>query len=107
MPSLSLQWYAVSVCSRREKKCFALLSRKGIEAFLPLQKQLRKWSDRKMEVEMPLFPGYIFVRIDPSRRFEVLSTPGVVRFIRFGGEDAPVPEFQIKAIHTALLKPDT
>ncbi|MGD0712334.1 MAG: UpxY family transcription antiterminator [Bacteroidales bacterium] len=106
MFSSKTHWYAVSVCSRREKQCFALLSRKGIEAFLPLQKQLRKWSDRKKEVEMPLFPGYIFVRIDPSRRFEVLSTPGVARFIRFGGEDAIVPEVQIKAIHTALLKPD-
>jgi transcription antitermination factor NusG len=105
MLSSEIHWYAVSVCSRREKQCFALLSRKGIETFLPLQKQLRKWSDRKKEVEMPLFPGYIFVKINPSMRIEVLSTPGIVRFIRFGGEDTPVPEVQIKAIHTALLMP--
>ncbi len=106
MLSSGIHWYAVSVCSRREKQCFALLCRKGIETFLPLQKQLRKWSDRKKEIEMPLFPGYIFVRINPAQRFDVLSTPGIVRFIRFGGEDTPIPEVQINAIHAALLKPD-
>src|ERR1035438_10716010 len=105
MLSSEIHWYAVSVCSRREKQCYGLLDRKGIETFLPLHKQFRKWSDRKNEVEMPLFPGYIFVKINPSKRMEVLSTPGIVRFIRFGGEDTPVPEVQIKAIHTALLMP--
>src|SRR5208282_4589616 len=93
-----VRWYVVSVCSRREKQCNATLLRMGIETFLPLQKQLRKWSDRNKEVEMPLFPGYIFVKIDLSQKLEVLSVPGVVRFIRFGSEDTPVPEIQIKAI---------
>jgi transcriptional antiterminator RfaH len=102
-----MQWYAVSIRSRREKQCFDLLKRKGIEVFLPLQKQIRTWSDRKKEVEMPLFPCYIFVKINPSLRLGVLSTPGVVRFVRFEGHDAPIPEVQIKAIHSALLKPDT
>ena len=57
------RWYAIYVNSRAEKKVEADLTCKGIETFLPLKKSLRKWSDRKKWIDMPLIPGYCFVKI--------------------------------------------
>ena len=97
-----MNWYAVYTHPRAEKKIHSELLKKGIDAYLPLQRTLKLWSDRKKWVEEPLFKSYIFVKISESQYFEVLNTPGVVRFITFEGKAVPVPEQQIEAIRYYL-----
>ncbi len=91
-------WYALYTRSRTEKKVHTELIARGIESFLPLQKTLKQWSDRKKWVEEPLIRSYIFVRITEKEYFDVLNTPGAVRFIFFEGKAAAIPDWQIKAL---------
>lgn len=98
----ALNWYVLVTRSRHEKKCNELLRKKGFEVFLPLQKVMREWSDRKKEIELPLFSGYLFIRYEEARRLEVLNIPGIVRFIRYNQQDAIIPETQIQAVRLAL-----
>jgi transcription antitermination factor NusG len=101
-----VNWYAIYTFPRAEKKVYAELVRNGITAYLPLLRTLRQWSDRKKWVEEPLFRSYIFVNISQSRYFDVLNTPGVVRYITFEGKAVPVPELQIEAIRFYLSNED-
>lgn len=91
-------WYALYTRSRTEKKVHIELVARGIESFLPLQKTLKQWSDRKKWVEEPLIRSYVFVRITEKEYFEVLNTPGAVRFIFFEGKAASIPDWQIDAL---------
>jgi transcriptional antiterminator RfaH len=96
------RWYAVYSRSRAEKKVAALLVRNGIEVYLPLQKTIRQWSDRRKLVQVPLFRSYVFVHVKAKEFFYVLNTPGVVRFVTIGHEKIAVPDFQIDAIRAYL-----
>jgi transcription antitermination factor NusG len=95
-------WYAVYVKSRAEKKVLLELTYQGVEAYLPLQKRLRKWSDRKKLVDFPLIPGYIFVYITRKDYDKVLKTNGVVAYVRFEGTAAVIPDEQIDTIKRLL-----
>jgi len=95
-------WYAVSTRSRHEKRVADQLRERKLEPFLPLYQAERRWSDRTRKVLLPLFPGYLFVRISWSERLRVLSLSGVVRFVGFGGQPAPVGESEIEALQNAL-----
>jgi len=97
-----MNWYAVYTLPRAEKKAFAELVRKGMNAYLPLLRTLKQWSDRKKWVEEPLFRSYIFVNIPDNLYFEVLNTPGVVRYVIFEGKAVPIPQKQIDAIRFFL-----
>ncbi len=99
-------WFAVYTNPRAEKKAYAEIVGKGIHAYLPLQRILRQWSDRKKWVEEPLFKSYIFVHIPDSEYLTVLNTPGVVRYVTFEGKAAPIPEKQIEAIRYFLSSED-
>jgi len=88
-------WYAVYTNSRAEKRVSDRLSELGIETFLPLQKTLRQWSDRKKLVEKPLISSYVFVRILPRDYFTVRKIDGVVKFIMIDRKPVPIPEVQI------------
>lgn len=92
------QWYAVYTRSRHEKTVAAKLDEKRIEVFLPLRKILRRWKDRRKEVNMPLFSSYVFVRIPLSQKLPVLQTPGVVQILSEGNKPVPIPEEQIDSI---------
>ena len=92
------KWYALYTKSRTEKKTGQELVSKGIETFLPLEKILKEWSDRKKWVEEPLFRSYIFVHINKAEHFKVLNASGIVRFITFEGKAVPIPDLQIEAI---------
>lgn len=76
----------------------AELQKQGIEAYLPLQKRLKQWSDRRKWVEEPLLRCYIFVKIDITDYYRVLNTRGVVRYITFEGRAVPIPENQIDVL---------
>ncbi len=91
-------WKVIYTSSRQEKKVSAFFDKLGIEHYLPLYRSLRFWKDRKKWVEMPLFNGYIFVCPTDIQRDQILTVPGVVRFIRSNSKDATIPTVQIEAI---------
>ena len=93
-----LPWYALYLHSRAEKKVFARLSEMGYEAYLPLVTRMKRWSDRLKKVEEPLFKSYLFVRADETTHYEILSVPGVTKFVSFERKAVRVPENQINAI---------
>ena len=95
-------WYAIYTKSRSEKKVREELSAKRIECFLPLQKKLRQWHDRKKWVETPLLPGYCFVFISKDDYDLVLQVRNVVCYITFEGKAAPIPTKQIDALKQML-----
>jgi transcription antitermination factor NusG len=89
------RWYAVYTKPRAEKRVYHRLAETGINAFLPLHKTLRQWSDRKKMVEVPLFTSYVFVHINAPDYDRVLRTNGVVKYVTFGGKAAAIPQDQI------------
>jgi transcription antitermination factor NusG len=97
-------WVAVQTRYRFEKKVAEQLSGKGIEVFLPVRKENREWSDRSKVVNVPLFPGYAFLRLVKSIgwRLLVLQTAGVMGFVNFSGVDAVVPEKQIEDLQLLM-----
>ncbi len=89
------KWKVIYTSSRQEKKVAAFLDKMNIEHYLPLYKSLRFWKDRKKWVDLPLFNGYLFVKPSENERDTLLQIPGVVRYIRYNGQDAIIPENQI------------
>lgn len=98
------KWYPVYTKSRTEKKTCDLLTKKGIETYLPINKQLKQWSDRKKWVEEPLFKSYLFVKISLKEYDLVLQTQGAVRFIYFSGVLATIPDAQILQLKSILTE---
>jgi len=102
VPLPQSNWYAVYIKSRAEKKTQQELQGKNIETFLPLQRKLRQWSDRKKWIEMPLIPGYIFVRISRFEYDKVLQSNYITNFVRFEGTAAIIPQDQIEYLKLML-----
>lgn len=95
-------WYAAWTRSRHEKQVHLQLMQRGIESFLPTYASRRVWKDRKVTLEMPLFPGYIFVKIPYRERLRVLQLAGVAKFVTFGGVPAPLPTSDIEALRCGI-----
>ena len=95
-------WFAVQTRSRYENLVATLLRGKGYELFLPIYKSRRRWSDRIKELELPLFPGYLFCRFNPLDRFPILVTPGVMQVVGVGKSPIPVDDLEIAALKTAI-----
>lgn len=93
-------WYALYVRSRFEKKVSDVLTHEGIENYLPLQKTLRQWKDRKKWINVPLFNSYIFVRVIPTMYYNCLKIKGVVKFVWFDGKPAVVKNEEIELIRS-------
>ena len=100
-----VRWYPVYTHPRAEKKACQALTDKGIECYLPLQKQLRQWSDRKKWVVEPFIKSYLFVHIRAQEQTEVLMTRGIARFIYFSGKKASMPDRQINELRLLLASP--
>jgi len=98
----SPSWFALRVKTRFEKTVSMALRNKGIEEFLPLYRCDRSWSDRVKPVDLPLFPNYLFCRIEPERRLPVLTTPGVLHFVGVGKTPIPIHDGEICAIQSVL-----
>ncbi len=98
------KWFAVYTTSRHEKRVDQHLSMRKIEHYLPLYRTQRKWSDgSRVTLDLPLFPGYIFVRINWMQRVRVLEVPGVLAVVGgTGGESATLPEADIDALRSGL-----
>jgi transcription antitermination factor NusG len=95
-------WYAIRTKSNREKIAALVLDSKGYAPYLPLYRSRRQWSDRIVEVEEPLFAGYVFCRFDPKQRLPIITTPAVVSVVSYGNEPAEILEAEIEAIRTVL-----
>ena len=104
LPQHELAWYAVHTYSRHEKKVAAEFEGKGLETFLPLLKQVHRWSDRNKTVELPLFPCYAFVRVAESaqEKVRVLSTGGVIGLVGAGRVGTPIPASEVEGIRAIL-----
>lgn len=99
---LNYNWYAIRVKSRSEKKVYSDLIEQKIEAYLPMQKKLRQWSDRKKWVEMPLISGYVFVYICRKEYESVLRTYNVVCYVYFEGKAAIIRDEDINLLKRML-----
>lgn len=95
-------WYAIRTKSRHEVVASNYLKINGFEEFLPTYSSRRQWSDRVKVIQRPLFTGYLFCRFRAACAREVLSAPGVVDIVGFGGEPHPVPESEIEAVRRLL-----
>jgi len=96
------RWYVAYTAPRHEKKIALQLRDRSIESFLPLYETVRRWKNGRHKVEMPLFPGYIFVHIPLSERLSVLKLPSVVRLVGFNGQPLPLSDAEVEAIQTCL-----
>jgi transcription antitermination factor NusG len=95
-------WFALRVASRAEKHVAAAIRNKGFEEFLPLYRVRNRWSDRIKSLELPLFPGYIFCRLDDRSRLPILTIPGALDFVGIGKVPAPIDDAEIAVIQTAM-----
>lgn len=101
--SFGRRWYAVHVHSKSERVAAGILSQKGYEEFLPLYRARRHWADRVKELELPLFPGYLFCRMNAGERLlPVLSTPGVLGIVSVGKVPVPVSDQEVESIRVVL-----
>jgi transcription antitermination factor NusG len=96
------RWFAVRVKSRSEKAVAAAVRGKGFEEFLPLYKSRHRWSDRSKLVDQPLFPGYVFCRLNPEDRFALLTIPRVMHLVGIGNVPAALADDEILAIRHAV-----
>ena len=101
-PGGNLLWYAIRVQSKFENLASATLRGKGYEEFLPLYRSRRRWSDRVKELDLPLFPGYLFCRFDVNSRLPILTTPGVVSIIGAGKTPVAVSDDEIAAVQAVV-----
>ena len=97
------QWYALQIQSRLGNIASTALRGKGYDEFLPLYRSRRRWSDRVKQIELPLFPGYLFCRFDPQdRTLPILSTPGVIGIVGAGKTPLPVADHEIEAVRLVI-----
>jgi transcription antitermination factor NusG len=100
--SLQLCWYAAYTWANHEKRVHYQLEQRSVESFLPLYGTSRRWKDRWMRLQMPLFPGYVFVRMALGDRLRVLQVPSVVRLVGFNGHPSPLPDEEIERLKKCL-----
>jgi transcription antitermination factor NusG len=95
-------WYAVYTWVHHEKRVAQQLTERRMDCFLPLYRSVRRWKDRRKELELALFPGYVFVRMAWRDRLPVLQLPSVVHLVSSRGQPTPLPEKEIDALRHGL-----
>jgi len=95
-------WYVAYTRANHEKRVAMQLEGRTVEYFLPFYKSVRQWKDRRVQLELPLFPSYVFVRLPLRDRLRVLEIPGVVRLVGFDGHPAALSEQEIEALRESL-----
>jgi transcription antitermination factor NusG len=98
-----MKWYAAYTSANHEKKVHEQLELRTVESFLPLYETVRRWRDRRMRLQLPLFPGYVFAHIALQDRLQVLQVPGVVRLVGFNGQPAALPDEDIDGLRRGLM----
>lgn len=107
MPEIGMEvanWYAVYTRSHFEQRVAGDLAARGIEYFLPAVEEIHRWKDRRKNISVPLFPGYLFARMadTPAARLAVLQTTGAVSILGCGAAITPVPDMEIDAVRTLV-----
>lgn len=102
IPVLTAHWYAAYTKPRSEKKALERLTAAGFEAYLPLRRSKRRWSDRIKWLDLPLFPSYIFIRVDEREYYNAIQFPELVRWVTFEGKATVIPDKQIEIIKLLL-----
>jgi transcription antitermination factor NusG len=97
-----VRWYAAYTSANHEKRVAQQLTWRSVEHFLPVYESVRRWKDRRVPLQLPLFPGYVFVRLALRDRLRVLAVPGVARLVGFDGRPTVVPAEDIEAIRACL-----
>ena len=97
------RWYAAHTSANHEKSVASQLRVREVEHFLPTYSSIRRWKDRRVTLERPLFPGYVFVRMALCDRLRVLQTPGVARLVGFNGVPTPLPQEDIEGVRKGLV----
>jgi transcription antitermination factor NusG len=96
------RWYAAYTSANHEKRVTEQLAVRSVDHFLPLYQSVRRWKDRRVKLQMPLFPGYVFVHLALRDRLQVLQVPGVAKLVGFNGTPAALPDEQIKVLKAGL-----
>ncbi|NQZ20769.1 MAG: UpxY family transcription antiterminator [Colwellia sp.] len=102
------QWYVIYTKPNAEKKLCNEVCKHQIDAYLPLRKETRQWSDRSKIITLPVFKSYLFVYLNIADMHTVKTLPGFVHFISFGGYPTPIPDKEmvlLKAIMTESNNP--
>lgn len=104
MPATATEsmWYAVCTLSRHEKCAAEHLRQRDVEYFLPLYETVHRWNNGRHRLQLPLFPGYLFVHIALRDKLRVLQVPGLAHFVSFGGVPAELPQADIDSLRNAL-----
>ena len=95
-------WYAAYTSSRHEKTVAEHLRQREVECFLPLYETVRRWNNGRHRVQLPLFPSYVFVRMEVRNKLRVLQVPGLVQLVTFQGAPAALPDAEIETLRSAL-----
>jgi transcription antitermination factor NusG len=96
------RWYVASTFPRHEKVIADRLKSKDVETYLPLYWAVRSWGQRRVKLELPLFPGYVFVRTELTRKARILEQPGIIRFVGFNGRPSPLSDEEMERLRTSL-----
>jgi len=99
---LDPRWYALYTCANHEKRVAQQLQQRSIEHFLPLYETVHRWTDRRMCLRLPLFPGYVFVRLALHDKVRVLEAPGVVHLVGVSGRPTPLDDGEIDTLRQGL-----
>src|SRR5712664_476191 len=98
------RWYAAYTRANHERRVADQLAERSVENLLPEYESVRKWKDRKVRLQMPLFPGYVFVHLALQNSLQVVQVPGVACLVRFAGRPVAVPEEEFAKIRGFLNK---
>lgn len=101
---LEPHWYAVYTWANHEKRLLAEIEARSFESFLPVYTSIRQWKDRRVSLKVPLFPGYVFVRMALRDRLHVLEVPSVVRLVGFDNRPAALPDEEIEILRSGFSR---
>ena len=97
-------WYAVYTCANHERRVAEQFSSRGVEHFFPMYEVVHKWKDRRMRLQLPLFPGYVFVHLALRDRLQALQVTSVVRLVGFGDQPSALDEQEIETLRNGLQR---
>lgn len=98
------RWYVANTSANHEKRVAEQLAARSVEHFLPTYSSVRRWKDRSVKLQLPLFPGYVFVRLALRERLNVLNVRGVATLVSFCGIPACLPDPEIEALRASLAR---
>lgn len=100
-------WFAAYTLAHHERRVAQQLEERKIGSFLPTYKSVRRWKDRRKLLELPLFPSYVFVQMNPTNRLDLLRLPGVLGLVCFQGRPIPVAAAEITSLRQGIAGPNS